>query len=352
MPDKYRDHQRVVLFVDDDPELLKLGRVILERFNYTFVGASNGRDGLRLARELRPDLILLDYMMPLMSGKEVFLEIKLDGDESLRRTPIIMLTAKSGNGSEQRELLGLGLAAYLCKPFGHHELLNVIDNVLVMSEIKERNRALEAEVQQSFIATVRSLISLLTVKDNYTGEHSNATADYAEAIAVRFGLSAKEVMNVKLGALLHDIGKIGVPEYILCKPGRLTPEETVEMRRHVDHGAHVLEGVPHMEAVRQIVKHHHEWWNGTGYPSNLKGHEIPLGARIVAVADAYDAMTSDRPYRARLSQETALERLHLASRDQFDLEVVKKFEEHLNASEVERPRVLHFHFLEELQSVA
>lgn len=352
MPEQHLNKRRLVLFVDDDPELRRLGRISLERAGYGFVGAADGSDGLKQARELYPNLILLDYMMPGISGKEVFVTLATSDDERLRRTPVVMLTAKHDNHDEQRELLELGMAAYLCKPFGHHELLNVIDNVLITAQIKERNRILETEARHSFVSTVRALISLLAVKDNYTGEHSNMTADLAEALARRFHLAETEVMHVKLGALLHDIGKIGVPECILCKPGYLTPEEIAVMRQHVHYGEQALAGVPHMETVRTIVKHHHEWWNGGGYPDGLQGTQISLGTRIVTVADAYDAMTSDRPYRRRLSQTTAIERLRAAAGIQFDALVVEKFIECLEAYDTEQPRSLNLQFLERLHHAA
>src|SRR5215218_5929008 len=225
MSEQYLNKRRLVLFVDDDSELRRLGRVSLERAGYGYISAADGSEGLRLAREYYPNLIIIDYMMPGISGKEVFVTLATSEDQRLRQTPVVMLTAKHDNQDEQRELLELGMAAYLCKPFGHHELLNVIDNVLITAQIKERNRVLELEARQSFVGTVRAMISLLAVKDNYTGEHSNMTADLAELCARRFNLTEKEVMHVKLGGLLHDIGKIGVPECILCKPGALTPEE-------------------------------------------------------------------------------------------------------------------------------
>ena len=349
MSSKSSDKRRLVLFVDDDPSLLRLGRISLERAGYEFIGAIDGRQGLQFAREMRPDLILLDYMMPGISGKEVFIEIAQSEDPGLRHTPVVMLTARTDNHAEQRELLESGLAAYLFKPFGHHELLNVIDNVLVMSQIKERNRTLEREARQSFISTARSLISLLAAKDNYTGEHSNAMVDLAETLALNFGLPETEVINIKLGALLHDRGKIGVPEGIRLKPSRLTQEETEIMRRHVDYGAQALEGMPHMGTVRQIVKHHHEWWNGGGYPSGLRGEAIPLGARIIAVVDAYDAMTSNRPYRPGMPRATAIERLRAAVGIQFQHDAVEKLVECLDVYDDERARSMNLRFLEELQ---
>lgn len=339
--------KKSILFIDDDRVLLELGRFSLEHAGYKFIGASNGQEGLRLAHGHYPDLIVLDYMMPDLSGREVFDEL-LRGGDPLRHTPIVMLTARTKNSAEERELLEMGLAAYLHKPFGYDELLNIIDNVLITTQIKERNRALEAEARVSFTSTVRALINLLFAKDNYTGEHSNMLVELAEAVALRFGLSEIEALYVKLGALLHDIGKIGIPEAILHKPARLTPEEFSAMQRHVDYGERALSGVPRMEKVHAIVKSHHEWWNGGGYPCGLKGEAIPLGARIVAVVDAYDAMTSDRPYRQQLPEDIAIERLRAAVGIQFDPLVVAKFEECLVDYKVRTDRSLDLQFLEEI----
>jgi putative two-component system response regulator len=345
------EKRKLVLFVDDDPSLLRLGRMTLERAGYRFLGALDGGEGLNLARASRPDIILLDYMMPDISGKEVFQELIRSPDARLRHTPVIMLTARTNNDAEQRELMEMGLAAYLHKPFGYRELLNIIDNVLVLSQIRERNRLLELEARRAFIATVKTLVGLLFAKDSYTGQHSQAVARLAEGLAVQCGLSEEEAMYVKLGALLHDIGKIVVPESVLCKPEVLTAEETAVIRRHVNHGEQALAGVPHMERVRAMVMHHHEWWNGAGYPVGLAGEEIPLGARIISVVDAYDAMTSDRPYRARLPQAVAVERLRQGAGTQFDPIVVGRLFEYLSTHpEAEPPtqqQELDLEFLEE-----
>jgi putative two-component system response regulator len=296
-------------------------------------------------------VILLDYMMPGLTGKQVFEEILRSPDETLRRTPVIMLTAQSANRTEQRELLDAGLTAYLYKPFGYHELLNVIDNVLALSQTRERNRLLELQARQSFIATARTLVTLLFAKDPCTAEHSNMTADIAEAVAVNFGLAEQDALLIKLGALLHDIGKIGVPEHILCKPGALTAEETTIMRLHVDYGDEALSGVPHMETVHEMVKYHHEWWDGRGYPFGLGGADIPFGARLVSVVDAFDSMTSDRPYRARLSQDEAYRRLRAGSGTQFDPAIVEALFDTLSTYEPPRVRALDLQFLEELSPV-
>lgn len=345
------EQSTLILLIDDDLSQIEFGRTLAARAGYNFVSATDGRNGLRLARESRPDVILLDYTMPGLTGKQVFEEIIRSPDERLRHTPVIMLTVQSTNRAEQRELLDAGLAAYLYKPFGYHELLNVIDNVLALSETRQRNRLLEVRARQSLIATARALLTLLFAKDQCTAEHSNMTADLAEAVAINFGLADREAHVVKLGALLHDIGKIGVPERILLKPGALTPEETVIMRLHVDYGDEALSGVPYMEAVRDMVKYHHEWWNGRGYPFGLGRDEIPFGARLVSVVDAFDSMTSDRPYRASLSMIEAHRRLRASAGTQFDPALVEALFDTLATYEPPRVRALDLQFLEELSPV-
>ena len=316
---------KLVLMIDDDPLQIIFGERLAGRAGYRFASAPDGRAGLRAAHELRPDVILLDYNMPGLTGREVFEELLRSTDERLRNTPVIMLTAQSANYPEQRQLLDAGLAAYLYKPFGYNELLNVISNVLVLSHTRERNRLLESQARQSFVSTARMLVTLLFAKDRYTAEHSNSTADLAEALAVAYGLGEQGAMQIKLGALLHDIGKIGVPENILCKSSCLTADEMLLMRLHVDYGEQALCGVPHMESICEIVKYHHEWWDGRGYPHGLGGTDIPLMARIVQVADTYEAMVAKRAYNRPRTHNDAVAELRAESGKQFDPRVVEAF---------------------------
>jgi putative two-component system response regulator len=317
---------RKVLWVDDDPTTLQLGRIILEQAGYQFLAAQDGEQGLEVAAAERPDLILLDYAMHGMNGRDVF-EALISSDETipLRYIPVVMLTGRSGSESERRALLNQGLAAYLIKPFGPRELLNVIDNVLVASEVRAHNRLLERELRETFTSVISSLLSLLSIKDPYTGEHSGTVLKLAERLARQCGLNEEGVFDVTTAALLHDIGKIGVPEAILRKPARLTLEEKIEMDKHVIYGYRALAGIPKLSRVRELVYHHHERWDGEGYPHRLVAEQTPLGARIVAVVDAYDAMTSNRPYRRGMPQEAALARLTEASGTQFDPYVVQCF---------------------------
>ncbi len=315
-----------VLWVDDDPSQLAVGQIILEGAGYRFLAAQDGQEALRIVAEHHLDLILLDYSLGDMTGKEVFdLLVFQQQAATTIRMPVVMLTGRSASQSEQRTLFAQGLAAYLLKPFSDRELLNVIENVLLTYEIRETNRLLHQELEETHSSVLLALTSLLSAKDNYTGEHSGAVLNFVIKVGRRLGLTEENVDELKLAALLHDIGKIGVPEAILRKPSRLDDWEKTIMDEHVTRGYEALVKIPRLKRISEFVLRHHEWWDGRGYPGKLAGEEIPLEARIIAVVDAYDAMTSDRPYRAGMSQEIAVKRLQEAAGTQFDPGVVDCF---------------------------
>ncbi|HEY3266859.1 MAG TPA: HD-GYP domain-containing protein [Armatimonadota bacterium] len=190
--------------------------------------------------------------------------------------------------------------------------------VVALEKGKER-------LQGMYLASIRTLAHTVAAKDRYTNGHVHRVAAYAAAIAQQMGLSEDEITDVKTGALLHDIGKIGVPEYILTKPGRLTDEEMAAMRRHSEVGWAILEPIGFPQSVKTIVRNHHEWYNGAGYPDGLHGDALPLLARIVAVSDVFDALTSDRPYRGALCEAEAREILFKNAGTQFDPTVLSAF---------------------------
>lgn len=315
-----------VLWVDDDPSQLDIGQIVLKRAGYRFLAAQDGQEALRIVAENHVDLILLDYSLGDMTGKEVFdLLVRQQVATNSIRTPVVMLTGRSATPAEQRALFARGLAAYLVKPFSDHALLNVIENVLITSEIREANRLLHQELEETNSSMLLALASLLSAKDNYTGEHSGAVLNFVGKIGRRLGLTEDSIYELKLAALLHDIGKIGVPESILRKPSRLDDWEKAIMDQHVVRGYEALVKIPRLKRISELVLRHHEWWDGRGYPGRLAGEEIPLEARIIAVVDAYDAMTSDRPYRAGMSPDVAINRLKEAAGTQFDPGVVECF---------------------------
>jgi HD-GYP domain-containing protein (c-di-GMP phosphodiesterase class II) len=195
---------------------------------------------------------------------------------------------------------------------------------------KERIRTQElesalAELEESYLATVRTLAFVVEAKDTHTRSHLDRAHDYAVALAQRVAPELAKDQSLRYGFFLHDIGKIGIPERILSKPAPLTEEEWAIMRTHPVLGAQILEPVKFLRPALAIVESHHERWDGDGYPRGLRGEQIPLGARIFALVDAFDAMTSDRPYRSALRFEQAVERIAVAAGSQFDPEVVRAF---------------------------
>lgn len=323
MDPKPEPQPKSVLVIDDEESMLEMSRLMLEQAGYRVVGAVHGKEGLRKAIEVKPGLILIDHWMPGLDGVETLrLLVQEPRYEQIRETPVILLTGRALSNDEKREFMALGLAAYLIKPFGHRELINVIDNVFIAHEFKLENRRLQQELHDSFLETVKLLINLLAIRDPATQSHSLTVLSLAEDVCHKLNLSGEDLYNIKLAALLHDIGKIIIPEDLLMKPEGLSSDEYVRMHQHVHYGYHALNGISSLAPARELMFYHHENFDGSGYPRGLKGDEIPIGARIVAVVDAYDAMTSDRPYRKGLASVEAQRRLLEAKSKQFDPNVV------------------------------
>ena len=329
---KERKHDHHLLVIDDNHDVLKLMKILLENeFDLTF--ATSAQEGLTFLREQSPDLVLCDLMMPGMDGQQFCRAVK--GDDALKHTPVILVTARSGS-----ELMAEGIESgaddYVTKPFSATELKARIHALLrirgVESELALANRNLKmrtndlVERQQSlFIAMVKSLVSALDAKDIYTRHHSTRVTEYTLRIAREMNFGEREMADLELAALLHDVGKIGVPEYILNKKAKLTEEEMGYIRQHPVHAESILKPVVELNQISKIVRAHHERYDGTGYPDGLKGLEIPLAARIMAVADTYDAITSERPYRGAESHSFAVKEIIKFSGVQFDPEVVQHF---------------------------
>jgi HD-GYP domain-containing protein (c-di-GMP phosphodiesterase class II) len=195
-------------------------------------------------------------------------------------------------------------------------------------------RHLEQQIRDVTFSTLCALVQLLDLKDLTTGVHSSRLATWAMTIAKLLGLSTEETRQVEIAAVLHDLGKIGIPDEILKKSSKLTLEEQTIMRRHPEYGWAVMKNIPGCETASLLILHHHEMWNGGGYPAGLKGEDTPLGARIVAVTDAFDAMTTDRCYRKGMSTEKALSTLERFAGTQFDPNLVAVFTEFIRAEEL------------------
>lgn len=329
---KAKIHDALVLCIDDNPEVLKLMKMLLsDEFDLELTDSAE--KGLVILREKNPDIVLCDVMMPGMDGHAFSRTVK--SDESLKHVPILLVTARSG-----AEMLAEGIQAgaddYISKPFDSVELKARIRSLLRMRQVESElallNRNLKmrtsdlVEQQRSlFLSTVKSLVTAIDAKDEYTRHHSTRVTEFTLKIARKMGFSEKELGDLELAALLHDVGKIGVPEHILNKPGKLTEAEFRLVKEHSARGESILEPVIELKDIRKIVRSHHEQYNGSGYPDGMKGREIPLGARIMAIADAYDSITSERPYRKAASHRFAVKEIIRCSGTQFDPEVVEHF---------------------------
>jgi len=327
-----KTHDALILAIDDNTEVLKLMKMLLgDEFDVEV--ATSAESGLILMREKGPDLVLCDVMMPGMDGHAFSRAVK--NNDALKHIPIILVTARAGS-----EMLAQGMQAgaddYISKPFDSVELKARIRALLrirqVESELALVNRNLKmrtsdlVEQQRSlFLSTVKSLVSAIDAKDEYTRHHSTRVTEFTLKIADRMGFSEKEKGDLELAALLHDVGKIAVPENILHKPDRLTEQEFALIKEHPARGESILKPVIELKDISRVVRAHHEHYDGTGYPDGLKGREIPLGARIMAVADAYDSITSERPYRKASSHRYAVKEIIRCSGVQFDPEVVEHF---------------------------
>ena len=337
-----------VLVVDDTPGNLSLMSVLL-RPDYKVKLAPTGERALQIVAAEKPDLILLDIMMPDMDGYEVLRRLQFNPETE--DIPVIFLTAMSATDDETVGL-ELGAVDYITKPVNpaitmarvrnHLQLKRARDllahhNHFLEQEVANRTRAL-AELQD---ATIRAMASLAETRDNETGNHIRRTQHYVEALArklqdhprFRDELTEDAIQVIFKSAPLHDIGKVGIPDRILLKPGKLTPEEFEIMKTHTTLGRDAIvaaetettQNNPFFRYAKEIAYSHQEKWDGSGYPEGLVGNTIPLSARLMAVADVYDALISERVYKAAFSHETAVEIIRDGRGSHFDPDMVDAF---------------------------
>jgi putative two-component system response regulator len=287
-----------ILVVDDyEANLRGLGQ-LLRRANYSVSSATNGRDALDLVRRERPDLVLLDVLMPGLSGVDVCRELKRSADTCL--TPVVLIS-----GAQERATILAGLDAgaddFLNKPIDPEELYTRVRSLMRLKRVTD-----DLESAEALFLTLGRVIE---ARDPSTVGHCERLADYATALGRRLELPQADVDALYRGAFLHDIGKIAIPDRILLKKGRLTKKEYASMKRHAAIGDELCATVRSLDQVRPIVRHHHERIDGRGYPDGLRGDAIPLLAQIVSVVDIFDALTTDRPYRQALQMPTAYQML-------------------------------------------
>jgi putative two-component system response regulator len=283
------------VLVADDHESTLLGmRDLLESAGHAVHTATNGTDALRVAIHERPDVILLDVVMPGMSGTSVCRELKHAPETRL--TPIVLISG-SGDRTTRLSALQAGADDFLNKPIDAEEL-----KVRVASAIRLKRLTDELDSAEALFITLARIVE---ARDPYTVGHCERLAHYATALGTAMDLPANDIDALYRGAFLHDIGKVGIPDRVLLRKGKLTRREYELMKQHPVIGDQLVATLRSLETVRGIVRHHHERLDGGGYPDGLRGDEIPLLARIVSVVDVFDALTTDRPYRKALSASTA-----------------------------------------------
>ena len=324
------------LVVDDDPSITEALTKVVKSMGFEVIAHTDPREA---ARETAFDLIITDFMMPHMSGVELLHALRATRPEAVR----LLITAandfkvamKAVNEGEVFKLLG--------KPWGLNELRSAItqavayhrliqDNKRLTREVSERNAqltalnaTLEQQVTERTTGLLEGMIRALDYRDTETQWHSWRVARFTRRIAEAMGISGEQLVHIEQGALLHDIGKIGVRDAILLKPGPLTPEEWVEMKKHPELGYRMLANIPYLQPAADIVFQHQEKWNGLGYPRGLKGEEITIGARLFCIADTMDAICSDRPYRKGSTLEVAIMEIGRLAGTQFDPKAVETF---------------------------
>ena len=327
-----------ILVVDDEEAIREVISTLLEAQGFRCTTCANGRKGLEAFRQDTYDLVLSDIVMPEMDGLKLLAELRLDDPD----VPVIMVTAMH-DISIALEAIRAGAYDYVLKPFEKDQLYLsvrraldhrrlVLENRIYQSDLEqlvaERTQQLSIALQdleQSYDYTLEALGGALDAKDAETEGHCQRVTAFTITIARAMGVDKGLMRHIARGAFLHDIGKMGVPDSILRKPGPLTAQEREVMRRHCEIGFSMLQRIPFLKEAAEIVLSHQEFFDGTGYPRGLRAEQIPLGARIFAVADTLDAMISDRPYRKALPISAARDEIRRFSGRQFDPRVVEVF---------------------------
>ena len=298
------------------------------KFGYSFVGVTDPMEAIEKVRNEHFDLMLLDFLMSPIHGDQVVEEIRKFNKDLY----ILLLTGHKDLAPPLETIKSLDIQGYCEKSDKFDQLLLLIESgikaVSQMKLIKNINDELQAtydKLESAYMETIETLRFTVEAKDTYTRGHSDRVAEYSELIGKALGLSETDLKTLKIGGLFHDIGKIGIPDSILLKTTKLDDDEYSEIKNHPAIGAHIISNATIFKDIIPIVKHHHERYDGKGYPSKLQGEDIPYLARITAVADAFDAMTSKRSYRDSLTLEAVREEIEKNMGTQFDPEIAKVF---------------------------
>lgn len=311
---KFEERPGRILVVDDAEPNRELIAAYLEQAGHHVLMAGSGAEALLTLQHKGVDLVLLDIMMPGMDGYEVCTRMRQNF--ATRLTPVVLVTSLDDRSDRIRGM-DAGADDFLSKPVNQTELLARVRSLLRVKRLTDQLDSSEA--------VIFTLARAVEAKDAYTEQHTSRVADYSRGIAAAAGLSTEEQGAIYRCGMVHDIGKIAISDLILLKPGKLTPEEFESMKRHSVIGEEICRPLRSAAQLSPAIRHHHEHWNGAGYPDGLKATAIPLSARIVAISDAFDAMTSDRPYRQAMPVEKARAILTAGRGVQWDGDLVDHF---------------------------
>jgi len=322
-----------IIVVDDEQGIIDSLSIFLKRSGYDFTGVTNPLEAIERVKSEHFDMMILDFMMDPIHGDEVVEEIRKFNKELY----ILLLTGHKDLAPPLETIKRLDIQGYCEKSDKFDQLLLLIESgiksIEQMNTIKKINDELQdknAELEKAYLDTIGILRQTVEAKDPYTRGHSDRVSEFSVLIGKKLGLDEKTLHILKIGGLFHDIGKIGIPDSILLKESKLNDEEYSQIKNHPTIGAHILGDAKVFQDIIPIVKHHHERFDGKGYPSQLAGEDIPFIARIAAVADTFDAMTSKRTYRDALPLDTVKAEIERCSGSQFDPKIARVFLDILN----------------------
>lgn len=317
-----------IIAVDDEEGIIDSLSIFLRRSGYDFVGVTNPEEAIEKVRNEHFDLMILDFIMTPIHGDQVVEEIRTFNKELY----ILLLTGHKDLAPPLDTIRRLDIQGYCEKSDKFDQLLLLIESgiksIAQMNEIKKINAELKNTnemLEKAYLESIQTLRYTVEAKDTYTRGHSDRVSEYSVLIGKHVGLSDNDLKNLQIGGLFHDVGKIGVPDAILQKESKLTDDEYSEIKNHPSIGAHILSTATIFKDMIPIVKHHHEKYDGTGYPGKLAGENIPYLARIAAIADSFDAMTSRRTYRDSLPIETVISEFRRCKGTQFDPKLTDVF---------------------------
>lgn len=322
-----------IIAVDDEEGIIDSLSIFLKRSGYNFTGVTDPLEAIQRVKDEHFDLMILDFIMSPIHGDKVVEEIRKFDKELY----ILLLTGHKDLAPPLETIRRLDIQGYCEKSDKFDQLLLLIESgmksIEQMNEIKRMNEELSdtyEKLEKAYLDSIETLRYTVEAKDPYTRGHSDRVAEYSVLIGEKLGLNETDIQTLRIGGLFHDIGKIGIPDSILLKEAKLTDDEYSQIKNHPTIGAHILQNATIFQEILPIVKHHHERYDGNGYPGRLKGEEIPYFARIAAVADTFDAMTSKRTYRNAIPLEDVKAEIKRCEGTQFDPNIAESFLEILN----------------------